>query len=191
MYMICRLTYFVLLSFLFSFIFPFQLCTNFRDSLSCNSVQFPCYIMFLMLLSPQMLHPIIGPFIFRVLDTFILQLNLVRLYALGSYSLRGSSGISLKMHRVVIHLFCKVVALYLDNSMVEANLCNQGDMVSLFLSRLDCCILNLAGKHGITLILAYIPTHLMWRLIIYLWVKLVPEWHLLHLIAQGAFHIWH
>ena len=30
----------------------------------------------------------------------------------------------------------------------------------LFLSRLACCILNLANKHGITLIPAYIHTHL-------------------------------
>ena len=52
------------------------------------------------------------------------------------------------------------VALHLDNSMAKAYLCNQGDTVSPFLSRLTCQILCLTDKHGITLIPAYIPIDL-------------------------------
>ena len=62
--------------------------------------------------------------------------------------------------RMVFDLSGKVVALHLDNSTTKAYLCNLGGRVSLLLSRLACCILNMAKKHGITLIPAYIPTHL-------------------------------
>ena len=57
--LILWLTYFVL------FIFAFQLCMSFRDYLNCNRVQFPYNFLFLMWLSPQMFHVIVGPFIFR------------------------------------------------------------------------------------------------------------------------------
>ena len=57
------------------------------------------------------------------------------------------------------YLSGKVVGLLLVNSAAKAYLYNQGGMVSLFLSGTACCILNLATKHGITLIPAYIPTH--------------------------------
>ena len=54
----------------------------------------------------------------------------------------------------------KMVALHLDKSTAKAYLCNQDGTASLFLCRLACCILNLADKHGITLIPTYIHTHL-------------------------------
>ena len=53
-----------------------------------------------------------------------------------------------------------MVALHLDSSTSKAYLCSQGGTVSPFLSRLACWILSLTDKHGITLIPAYIPTHL-------------------------------
>ena len=62
--------------------------------------------------------------------------------------------------RMAFHLSGKVVVLHLDNSTAKAYLCNQGGTVSPFLSRLACWILSLTDKHGITLIPAYIPTHL-------------------------------
>ena len=64
------------------------------------------------------------------------------------------------LHRMAFHLSGKVVALHLDNITAKAYLCNQGGTVSPFLSRLACWILSLTNKYGITLILAYIPTHL-------------------------------
>ena len=62
--------------------------------------------------------------------------------------------------RMAFHLSGKVVALHLDNSTAKAYLCNQGGIMSPFLSRLACQILSLINKHGITLIPAYISTHL-------------------------------
>ena len=53
----------------------------------------------------------------------------------------------------------------------------------LFLCRLVCYILNLAKKHGITLIPAYIPTHLSVEADYLLWGRLAPEWHLFFLIC--------
>ena len=68
--------------------------------------------------------------------------------------------VSLMLHRIGFHLLAKVAALHLDNSIKNAYLCNQGGTISHSLSRLACCNLNMADKHGITLILAYMPTHL-------------------------------
>ena len=50
--------------------------------------------------------------------------------------------------------------------------------------------LNLANKHGITLILVYIHTHLNVEANYLSWGKLVPERHLLPCIAQSAFQHW-
>ena len=47
---------------------------------------------------------------------------------------------------------------FVSNSSARAPFFNQGGTVSLFVSRLASCILNLANKHGITLIPAYICT---------------------------------
>ena len=73
------------------------------------------------------------------------------------------------VHRMHISLLCKmafqlsskVIALHLDNNAAKAYLCNQGGTASAFLCRLACSILNMADKHSLTLILAYIPTHLI------------------------------
>ena len=59
--------------------------------------------------------------------------------------------------RMAFHLSGKVFALHLDNNTFKAYLCNQGGTVS-FLSWLACDVLNLADRHGITLIPANIPT---------------------------------
>ena len=61
---------------------------------------------------------------------------------------------------LAFHLYGKVVAFHLDNNTAKAYLYNLGGTVFLFLSRPACHILNLAELHGITLIPAYIPTHL-------------------------------
>ena len=89
--------------------------------------------------------------------------------------------------------FClsgKVVALHLDNSTAKAYLCNQGGTVSPFLSRLACQILSLTNKHGITLLPAYIPTHLNVEADFLSQDWLLPEWHLLPQMAQAAFRLW-
>ena len=106
-------------------------------------------------------HPLIGPFIFR---------DLVYLYQLvdpGQVSmcmahtaLQELQAVAMMLCGMTFHLSGKVVALHLDNSTAKAYLCNQGGTVSPFLFRLGCWILRLTDKHGITLIPAYIPTHL-------------------------------
>ena len=89
--------------------------------------------------------------------------------------------------------FClsgKMVALHLDNSTAKAYLCNHGGTVSPVLSRLACQILILTDKHGITLIPAYIPTHLSVEADYLSWDWMLLEWHLLPQVAQVAFHLW-
>ena len=75
-------------------------------------------------------------------------------------ALQELPAVAIMLHRMALHISAKVVALHLDKSTAKAYLCNQGGTVSPFLSRLACWILSLTNKHGITLIPAYIPTHL-------------------------------
>ena len=92
--------------------------------------------------------------------------------------------------RMAFCLSCKMVALHLDNSTAKAYLCNQGGTVSPFLSRLACQILSLINKYGITLIPAYIPTHLNVEVNYLSWDQLLLEWHLLSQVAHAAFCLW-
>ena len=93
------------------------------------------------------------------------------------------------LRRMAFHLSGKVVALHLDNSTAKAYLCNQGGTVSPFLSRLACWILSLTDKHGITLLPAYIPTHLKAEADFLSQDQMLLEWHLLPQVAQAAFHL--
>ena len=95
--------------------------------------------------------------------------------------------VAIMLCRMTFWFSGKVVALHLDNSTAKAYLCNQGGTVSPFFSRLDCQILSLTNKHGITLLPAYIPTHLNVEADYLSWDQLLPEWHLLH---QVAFCLW-
>ena len=90
------------------------------------------------------------------------------------------------LHRMAFHLSGKVVVLHLDNSTAKAYLCNQGGTVSPFLSRLACQILSQTNKHGITLILACIPTHLNVETDYLAQGQLLWEWHLPSQMAQAA-----
>ena len=104
--------------------------------------------------------------------------------------LQELQAVAIMLHRMAFHLSGKVVALHLDNSAAKAYLCNQGGTVSPFLSRLACQILSLMDKHGITLLPAYIPTHLNVEADFLSWYWLLPGWHLLPQVAQAAFHLW-
>ena len=75
-------------------------------------------------------------------------------------ALQELQSVAMMLCRMAFHLSGKVVALHLDNSMAKTYLWNQCVTVSPFLSRLACQILSLTYKHGITLIPAYVPTHL-------------------------------
>ena len=81
-------------------------------------------------------------------------------------------------------------ALPVENSTAKAYLCNQGGTESLFLSILAFCILNMANKHGINLIPAYIATHLNVVTNFLRCAWLVPEWNLFPHVVQVALHLW-
>ena len=93
-------------------------------------------------------------------------------------ALQELQAVAVLLHRMAFHLSGKVVALHLDNSTTKAYLCNQGGTVSPFLSRLACQILSLTNKHGITLLPAYIPTHLNVEADFLSQDWLFPKWHL-------------
>ena len=105
-------------------------------------------------------------------------------------ALQELQAVSVMLHRMAFCLSGRVVALHLDNSTAKAYLCNQGGTVSPFLSRLACRILSLTDKHGITLLPAYIPTHLNVEADFLSRDHLLPEWHLLPQVAQAAFCLW-
>ena len=104
-------------------------------------------------------------------------------------ALQVLQAIAMMLHRMVFCLSGKVVALHLDSSTAKAHLCNQDGTVSGFLSRLACQILSLTDKHGITLIPAYILTHLNVEADYLSWDWMLLEWHLLPQVAQAAFHL--
>ena len=105
-------------------------------------------------------------------------------------ALQELQAVAIMLCRMAFHLSGKVVALHLDNSTAKAYLCNQGGTVSPFLSRLACQILSLTDKHGITLLPAYIPTHLNVEADFLSQDQMLLEWHLLPQVAQAAFHLW-
>ena len=91
------------------------------------------------------------------------------------------------LHRMAFHLSGNLVVLPLDNRTAKAYLCNQGGTVSPFLSRHACQIWSETDKHSITLISAYIHTHLNMEAICMSGGQLLPEWHLFLWMAQAAF----
>ena len=97
---------------------------------------------------------------------------------------------AMMLHRMAFCPSGKVVALQLHNSTAKAYLHNQGGTVSPFLSRLACQILSLTDKHGITLIPAYIPTHLNMEADYLYQDQLLLECHLLPQVAHTAFCLW-
>ena len=71
-------------------------------------------------------------------------------------ALQELQAVTMMLHRMAFCLSGKVVSLHLDNSTAKAHLCNQGGMISPFVSRLACWILSLIDKHSMILIPAYI-----------------------------------
>ena len=105
-------------------------------------------------------------------------------------ALQEVQAVTIMLCRMAFCLSGEVVALHLDNSTAKVYLCNQGGTVSPFLSRLACQILSLTDKHGITLLPAYIPTHVNVEADFLSWDGILPEWHLLPQVAWAAFHLW-
>ena len=141
--------------------------------------------MWLLLLMP---YPLIGPFIFRDLGYLYWLVVPGQVLCIGLIlPWQELKAVAMMLPRMASHLSGKVVALHLNNSTAKAYLCNQGGKVSPFPSRLACWILSLTDKHGITLISAYIPTHLNVEAEYLSQDQLLLEWHLLPQGAHAAF----
>ena len=82
------------------------------------------------------------------------------------------------LHRMACHLLDNVVALHFDNSTAKAYMYSQGGTLSPLFSRGGCWTLSLTDKHGITLLPAYIPTHLNVEADYLSWGQMLLEWHL-------------
>ena len=156
----CGMSFRVTCWLLNTLLLTFQLCINWNGYLICSRVWFPCNVHFQIWLLLQMPCPHIWPFIFK---------DLVCHYQLVGHGLVPCVGLILPCRSFrqlpwfcidFFHLSGKVVALHLDNSTAKAYLCNDGGMVSPFLSRLAYQVLSVTDKHSITLIPAYIPTYL-------------------------------
>ena len=139
--------------------------------------------MWLWLLMPW---PLIGPFIFRDLVYHYWLVDPDEFLYVGLI-LQELQTIAMMLHRMAFHLSGKVGTLHLDNSTAKAYLHNQSGTVSPCFSRLTWQILSLIEKHDITLIPAYIPTHLNVEDNYLSQGQMLPEWHLLPQITQAAF----
>ena len=110
-------------------------------------------------------------------------------------ALQELQAVAVIMCRMAFYLSSMVVSLHLDNSIAKAYLCNHGGTLSPFLSRLVCQILSLINKDSITLIPAYIPTHLNVEANYLSCSQLLLEWHLLPhapkwLFTFGVYQRW-
>ena len=76
------------------------------------------------------------------------------------FTLQELQAVDMMLCRMAFRLLGKFFVLHLDSCTVKAYVCNQGSTVSPFLSVTGGQILSLTDMHGITLIPAYIPTHL-------------------------------
>ena len=145
---------------LFLSTYLFQLCIRSEGSLSCNRILSPCNFLFLMLLLLFMLHTIIRPFIFRVLG-FPSHVVAPVLVLCASYILPCSNSRQLSSCCVKWHFGHPVRWLPYLWTIILLKLMPVLKPIQLsFPFRLTCCVLNLGDKHVITLIPAYIHTHL-------------------------------
>ena len=170
----------------FSFLY-----VNWNGWLNYNKVLFHCTFHFLVWSLLLMLHPTHWAFYFQGSG---LPLSVSCAWS-GSFSrahiaLQELQAVAVMLHRMAFHLSGNVVVLHLDNSTAKVYLCNQGGTVSPFLSRLACRILSLTNRHGITLLPAYIPTHLNVEADFLSWDRMLLEWHLLPQVAHTTFHLW-
>ena len=179
---------FTILMFIYFFLvtFHFQCSINSKGYLNSSRVWSSCDFLFLIWLSIPMLCPITWPFIFRVLGFLYPIMAPVPILCQMYIALQEFQAVAFILQKMTFWLSGKVVALPLDNSTAAAHLCSQAGTAPPFLSKLACQILNLANRHGITLIPANIHTHLNVEAEYLSQGRLVPNWHLLSCIAQGC-----
>ena len=140
-----------------------------------------------------MLHPVIWPFISRVLGFLYPVVESSQVlsprFALPCKNSKLQA-VTLMLHKMAFQLSGKVVTLHLDNSIAKAYLCNQDGRAFPFFSRLACHILNQADRQGITVIPAYMSLYLNVEADYLSWGRLVPEWHHVPNIIEAALLLW-
>ena len=141
--------------------FPFPIYINWNVRLIYNKVLFHCNFHFLLWSLLLMPHSLIGPFIIW---------DLGYLYQLVVPGQVSCVGLIVPCRNFMLFLSCYVG--WPSASLVRLLSCTwmtvllrlisviKAVQCLLFFSRLACHILSLTDKHGITLLPAYIPTHL-------------------------------
>ena len=172
------------------FNFPFPPYVNWNSYLICNRAPVPLHFPLPNVVIATDAMPIHWAFYFQ---GSCLPLLVSRSWS-GSMcrahiALQELQAVAMLLPRMAFHLSGKVVVMHLDNNTAKSYLCNQGGTVSPFLSRLVCQVLSLTNKHGITLVPAYIPTHLNMEANYLSQDWMLPEWHLLPQVAKAAFHL--
>ena len=119
MFTIIQLIYFILSTFLFPHIF------NFDNCLRCSRIKFLCDFLFLIWLSLQLLHLIIG--LFRILGLPYLEVESgLDICAMFISPCKNSRAVVLMLHKMAFYLSGKMVALHLGNGTAKVYLCSQG-----------------------------------------------------------------
>ena len=177
MFLIFWLTYCVLFIF-FQALHQHQRLSQLQQSLVPLHFQFPDVVI------TMGVTPIIGSFIFRVTFSGNWSGSMHQV----DIALQELWSVSLMPCRRAFPLSGKVVALHLNNSITYVF--NQGGALSLFLSRLAFCILNLA-KNMLLLLFqhAYLPI-LLWKPTIYHEEGWFQKLHLFPCIGQAACQVW-
>ena len=154
--------------------------------LSCVWVKYPCKYLFLTWSHYQCYTPSLG---LLYLGSGVPSTCCGTWYSFicrAHIPLQDLQVVVLMLHKMPFCISHKVVALHLDKSTAEAYLCNEGH-TGFLLSRLAHCILNMANMYGITLIPAYIPTHLNVEADFHPQDWFVPKWHLFLCIVHAVF----
>ena len=185
MFIILPLIYFFCIAFLF------QSVSVLGAVLVCNRICFPYNFLFLMWLSLLMICPMTGSFKFRTLR-FLSPVVAHGLILCARCTLLCKNSRLLHSCCIKLPLGYPVRCLAYLWTIVPAkvSLCNQGGTASIFLSRLACHIFNLANKHDIIFIPAYVSTHLNVKLTISLGVGTCFQTLLrLHFISLGQLEV--
>ena len=175
--------------------FLLWLCISLSNFLNYSSVWFTCSFLFLMWLSLQMLCPDIEPFCFQgcgllrqkedihsspqiTRDGWKNSLSFYNTWFISIHTIHVAlhklQAVVLMLHTVTFHVCGKTVSWNSDK--ITSNGCP-------FLSILSFLPLNVADKHGITVIPVYISTHHSVEADYILFGNLIPEWNLLSYIS--------
>ena len=176
--MMCWLFTIFSLSYFFLYTFFFQHSISFTGCLDCCRVKSPCSFLILRLLLLPMLCPIIGSSIFRVLG-FPYPVVPPGMIPCARCLLPCKNSRILHSCCIRLPFGCLVKQLPCIWTIVLLKLIYVIKVVQhlFFFPRLACSIMNLANKHGITLIPTYMPTLIQVEAAYHgkRWYRVVPD----------------